>query len=403
MGGAQGVQLGQLGPEPGVPGCGGTGDERLGDRPERAERLLRGGPGPHGPPWRGPRPAVVVIEHRGLARRDQDVLGDDLAGTGHDHQQPPVIGAHPHLGADQPHWHRVAGRPEPDARQPVDLAGHQPPGAGPQRRQRGEQLPLDDQPLGRHRADLTVDHAVDLGAPRRGLGIGRGQVTERRLRHHQVALGIADQVLHDPFRFRIGRLAEIRPETVVRREPQVLRRGHHHVGDHPAFEAAHPVGQHLARHPAQHLQALRQHRQRRLRPLIRGEPHEPHPAPGQHGAEHVQPALGAPVDHQVLARRPHRRPTATVMIPPPRLPGRRDQAAEVPRRPRIPRGPGRRQQPLGRNPALSLPDPFSDQASNDVEVALPRRPRRRTPPASCRAITRRTVFGVVPLIAAAPR
>ena len=129
--------------------------------------------GPHRPPRRRPRAAVVVIEHRGLTRRDQDMLGDDLAGAGHDHQQPPVIGAQPDLGADQPDRHGVAGRPEPHARQPVDLAGHQPPGAGPQRRQRREQFPLDDQPLGRHRADLAVDHAVDLGAPRRGLAHSR--------------------------------------------------------------------------------------------------------------------------------------------------------------------------------------------------------------------------------------
>ena len=41
----EGVQLGQLRPEAGVAGRGGAGDERLGDRPERAERLLgvRGG------------------------------------------------------------------------------------------------------------------------------------------------------------------------------------------------------------------------------------------------------------------------------------------------------------------------------------------------------------------------
>ena len=377
VGGAQRVQLGQLGSQPGVPGRGGAGDERLGDRAERAERLLRGRLRPDRPPRRRPRAAVVVIEDRGLTRRDQDVLGGDLAGAGHDHQQPPVTGAHPHLGADQPDRHGVAGRPEPHAGQPVDLAGHQPPDAGPQRRQRREQLPLDHQPLGGHRADLAVDHAVDLGAPRRGRHVGGGQVTEGRLRHHQVALGIPDEIFDDSLALRVVRLAEIRPEPVVRREPQVLRRGHHDVGDHPALQAAHPVGQHLARHPAQHLEALRQHRQRRLRALISGEPHEPDPAPGQHRAEHVQAALGAPVDHQVLTRRPHRRTAAAVMIPPPGLLGRRDQAAEVPRRPRIPRGPRRRQQPLRRDPARGLPDPLRDQPGHGVVVPLPRRPRRR--------------------------
>ena len=377
VGGAQGVQLGQLRSQPGVPGRGGAGDERLGDRPERAERLLRGRLRPHRPPRRGPRAAVVVIEHRGLTRRDQDMLGDDLAGAGHDHQQPPVTGAQPDSLADQPDRHGVAGRPEPDARQPVDLAGHQPPDAGPQRRQRREQLPLDHQPLSRHRADLAVHHAVDLGAPRRRLGVGGSQIPERRLRHHQVALGIPDQVLHDPFRFRVVRLAEIRPEPVVRREPQVLRRGHHDVGDHAALQAAHPVRQHLARHPAQHLQALRQHRQRRLRALISGEPHEPEPAPRQHRAEHVQAALGTPVDHQVLTRRPHRRTAAPVMIPPPQMLLRRDQPPEIPRRPRIPRGPRRRQQPLRRDPRRRLVHPLRHQHGNGVVVMPPRRTRRR--------------------------
>jgi hypothetical protein len=35
----------------------------------------------------------------GLTERDQDMLGDGLAGPGHDHQQPPVIGAQPHMRA----------------------------------------------------------------------------------------------------------------------------------------------------------------------------------------------------------------------------------------------------------------------------------------------------------------
>jgi hypothetical protein len=205
------------------------------------------------------------------------VLGDDLAGGRHHGEQPPVIGAQLHLGTGQADGHGVAGRAEPDAAQPVHLAGDHLPGAGPQRRQSSEQLPLGHQPPGGYGADLAVHHAVDLSAPRRRRRIRRGQITEWRLRHHQVGLGVADEVLHDPFRFRVAGLAEIRPETVMRREPQVLRRGHHDIGDDAAFQAAHPVGQHRARHPAQHLEALRQHRQRRSRPLIGGEPHEPEP------------------------------------------------------------------------------------------------------------------------------
>lgn len=57
----------------------------------------------------------VLITHRRLARRDQDMLGDHLPGAGHDDQQPPVDSVQPHLGADQPDGHGVAGRGEPDA------------------------------------------------------------------------------------------------------------------------------------------------------------------------------------------------------------------------------------------------------------------------------------------------
>ncbi len=200
---------------------------------------------------------------------------------------------------------------------------------------------------------------------------------ERRLGHHQVALGIADQVLRDPLRFRVVRLAEIGLEPVMRREPQVLRRGHHHVGDHAAFQARHPVGQHLARHPAQHLQALRQHRQRRLRALISSEPHEPDPAPGQHRAEHVQPALGCP------SRSPGTHPATT---PPDGGPGD-DPAATTASAPRPgggnsaatryippPAPPAAAASP--RSGADGLSHPLRDQRGHDIVVMLPRRPRR---------------------------
>jgi hypothetical protein len=163
-------------------------------------------------------------------------------------------------------------------------------------------------------------------------------------------------------------------------EADVLRQGHHDVGHDAAFQAAHPVRQHLAGHSAQHLEALRQQRQRRGRPLIGREPHEPEPAPGQHCAEHVQPALAAPVDHQVLTRRPHRRAPAPVMLPPPGLLTSRDQAPEVARRPGIPRGPRGRQQPLRRDPRRCLRHAFRDRGGHAVVVMAPRHPLRRGTP-----------------------
>ena len=56
-------------PGPRRAGCsrrGGAGDERLGDRAERAELLLRRGLRPHRPAGRGPRAAVTLIAHGGL-------------------------------------------------------------------------------------------------------------------------------------------------------------------------------------------------------------------------------------------------------------------------------------------------------------------------------------------------
>ena len=68
-------------------------------RAERAERLLRRGLRAHRAPWRRPRPAVVIIVDRGLARRDEQVLGDHLAltGAGDDRQRPVGVDVQAHL------------------------------------------------------------------------------------------------------------------------------------------------------------------------------------------------------------------------------------------------------------------------------------------------------------------
>jgi hypothetical protein len=51
----------------------------------------------------------VLITHRCLTGRDQDMLGDDLSGGRHHREQPPVISAQLHLRADQADGHGVAG------------------------------------------------------------------------------------------------------------------------------------------------------------------------------------------------------------------------------------------------------------------------------------------------------
>jgi hypothetical protein len=221
----------------------------------------------------------MLVGDTGLTGRDEPVLGGDLAGERlEDPDRRPCHGDQ-HGRADEPAGHRVAGRAEPDARQLVDLPAGR-PGAqlGPQRRQRPQQCPFGLQPHGRDRADLRVDDGVDLGAPRRGRGVRPGQVRDIGFSgHDQVALGIAHQVLHDAFGFRIGCLAEVGPEPVVRGEPHVLRRRHHHIRDHPCLQAAHPVGQHGLGHPAQGLETLRDQRHGRGALLIGGEPHEQEP------------------------------------------------------------------------------------------------------------------------------
>ena len=201
------------------PGRGGAGDERLGDRAERAELLLRRGLRPDRPARvraagrrsarRGPRPHPGATRVCSATTSPVAVMMTS--------SRPSSVRSRT-CGADQPDrarssgprrtGRRTAGRPcgSPACRcWPAATAA----GASSSRS-------VTSRSAG-HRADLAVDRAVDLGAPRRGRGVRRGQVAERRLRHHQVGLGIADQVLHDPLRFRVRGLAEIGPEPVMAR------------------------------------------------------------------------------------------------------------------------------------------------------------------------------------------
>ena len=173
----QGGDVGQLGRQLRHPGRGGPDQERLRDRSEGQEVLLRLGSGP-GCPARPVRPwtAVVVVDDAGLTRRDQPVLGQHFPGDRLDHGDHRRRGGDGDLVADQPARHRVAGRAEPDTRQPVDLPGDR-PGAQlePQRRQRAEQRLLDGQPLGREPHRSPNGGRVDLGAPDGCRRVGRSR------------------------------------------------------------------------------------------------------------------------------------------------------------------------------------------------------------------------------------
>jgi len=109
VGGLQAGYLGKLGAQAGVTGRGGTGDERLRDRPESTELFLRNGFRSHRPPRSGPRAAVVRIEDRRLTRSHQPMLGDRVTGDGIGHEQPPIPSGELDPGTDQPDGHRVAG------------------------------------------------------------------------------------------------------------------------------------------------------------------------------------------------------------------------------------------------------------------------------------------------------
>ena len=78
----------------------------------------------------GPGPAIVLVENGRLTRGDEVVVGDDLAQE--DDQDPAVLGDELDLAADVDGGHRVAGRAEAHAAEPVDLAHDELADGGPQ-------------------------------------------------------------------------------------------------------------------------------------------------------------------------------------------------------------------------------------------------------------------------------
>ncbi len=71
-------------------------------------------------------------------------------------------------------------------------------------------------------ARLAPLRAPGLGA---WLAVARSSGPVERSRCEQVALGVADQVLHHALALRISGLANVRPEGVVRREAHIVRVG----------------------------------------------------------------------------------------------------------------------------------------------------------------------------------
>ena len=89
------------------------------------------------------------------------------------------------------------------------------PMVGRRRRQRAQQRTLDAEARVRDGHGLAVDPAVDLGTPGHRSGVGVTEVGEGSEPDEQVPLGIAHEVLDDPLRFGVARLAEVDAEAKV--------------------------------------------------------------------------------------------------------------------------------------------------------------------------------------------
>lgn len=136
--------------------------------------------------------------------------------------------------------------------------------------------------------------------------------------------------------------------------------GHHDVGDDPAVETAHAVGQRDAGYPAEQLEALGQQRERRGLVLTFGEAHEAPAAPGEDGTEDLVSVLLAPVEDEVLTG--HRLP-GPVDTPRAAVFGLRGGhgTTERSRRAGIAGGPAERQQALRADAAIAGLHPRGDE------------------------------------------
>ncbi len=272
-------------------------------------------PGP-GRPGRGGREVRVVDARRTRGRAV--VAGDlDRPGRADVHDDHLLVGAlavdaDPHalpaegvrdgvLPAVQGH-HRAAGRdgaghPERDR---VRARGHRvQPGLFV-----GEHL-VRGPP--RHPVDAGVDHVAELLAGSLEVGEGVVGAQQVRLGRHEVGLGELDGVLTAALRGRVGRLAGVHGDPVVRCEGHDLRVPHRHPGDVSDRHSLLVVRQHIGRRPAQAAQHHVQGGEHGRGGAVPQREHDPEPRPRQPGAE--QDRL-APVDDRAVAEvvlQPHAR------------------------------------------------------------------------------------------------
>jgi hypothetical protein len=171
------------------------------DPPGQVGDASRGGTGQEASARQGLSAGTSRNAHqRGSSRLGyQLVLGGHLAGERLEHPDLRPRHGDQHRAADEPVRYGVAGRREPHAREFVDLAAGRRPISG---RSDGS-MPSSGRCSSRcaDTAQISECTAALTSAP-----AGRRLVRRRRVaddgpsRHHQVTLGMADQVLHDPLR-----------------------------------------------------------------------------------------------------------------------------------------------------------------------------------------------------------
>ena len=183
----------------------GTLDERLGDRPELTERLLRGASsgGPH-----AAAPASGRRSGRRRSRPRRVRRGAWLATISAEVDRPRAPVGDPDLDllADEAHRDRVAGRAEADAAELVDLALDDLADPCTQLRQRPEQLSL--RPRGARRGPHRSRSAPPRSPrrTRRGPCRSPGELGDgSSLRDHEVGLHVADEVLDEALRLGVVR------------------------------------------------------------------------------------------------------------------------------------------------------------------------------------------------------
>ena len=162
---------------------------------------------------RGPGPVVVGVEDRRLTGRDQLVFGHDHPGGGS------TISSRAAVDDHAARWSRSAGSaPSSGPRRTGRRTAGRPCGSPAAARSpaaatataRSTSRSVTSRSSGTA-ADLRMHRGVDLRAPRRRGRVRRAHAhrptVDRGLgeqRHHQVALRVAAQVLHDPLRLRVA-------------------------------------------------------------------------------------------------------------------------------------------------------------------------------------------------------